>query len=207
MHRMDPNTPIEEKMNCLLELKNEGKIKYVGLSEFTPDELQRAHKVMPVSAIQMEWSLQTRDIEKSILPVARKLGVAIVAYSPLGRGFLSRTFTKKEDIKEGDWRSSQPRFSGENLDENLSAAEKLELYAANKGYTAAQLALAWLHNQGDDVFPIPGTKTQKRIEENAKAALIKLTPEELLEIEAIVPEAKGGRYEENLMKRTYADRI
>lgn len=205
MHRMDPETPIEETMKCLLELKNEGKIKYVGLSECTPEELERAHKVMPVSAIQMEWSLQSRDIEKTLVPVARKLGVAIVAYSPLGRGFLSRTFTKKEEIQ--DWRSSQPRFNDKNFDENVSAAGKLEEYAKKKGYTAGQLALAWLHNQGEDVFPIPGTKSQNRIEENAKAALIKLTPQEMKEIEAIVPEAKGGRYDEQFMTMCYVGRM
>lgn len=204
-HRMDPNTPIEETMKCLLELKNEGKIKYVGLSECTPEELERAHKVMPISAIQMEWSLQTRDIEKTLVPVARKLGVAIVAYSPLGRGLLSRTFTKKEEIQ--DWRGSLPRFNDENFNQNVSTVEKLEEYAKKKGYTAGQLALAWLHNQGDDVFPIPGTKSQKRIEENAKAALIKLTPEEMKEIEAIVPEAQGGRYDEQFMQMCYGGRM
>lgn len=206
-HRMDPNTPIEETMKCLLELKNEGKIKYVGLSECTPDELERAHKVIPISAIQMEWSLHSRDIEKTILPVARKLGVAIICYSPLGRGFLSRTFTKKEDIKEGDYRSTQPRFNEENIKENLSATEKLEEYAKSKGYTAAQIALAWLHNQGDDVFPIPGTRTSKRIEENAKAALIKLTPKEIKEIEEIVPEPQGARYTEQQMAHTFQSRV
>jgi aryl-alcohol dehydrogenase-like predicted oxidoreductase len=204
---MDPNTPIEETMKCLLELKKEGKIKYVGLSECTQEELERAHKIMPVSAIEMEWSLQTRDIEKSLLPVAGKLEVAIVCYFPLGRGFLSRTFTKKEDIKEGDYRSNQPRFNDENIKENLSAAEKLEECAKSKGYTKAQIALAWVHNQGDDVFPIPGTRTQKRIEENAKAALIKLAPEEIKEIKAIVPEPQGARYGEKQMAHTYSGRI
>lgn len=144
---------------------------------------------------------------KTLVPVARKLGVAIVCYSPLGRGFLSRTFTKKEDLKEGDYRSTQPRFNEENIQENLSAAEKLEEYAKSKGYTLTQIALAWLHNQGDDVFPIPGTKTQKRIEENAKAALIKLTADELREIEEIVPEAQGARYIEKQISHSYSRRI
>ncbi len=205
LHRIDPNTPIEESMKCFLELKKEGKIKYAGLSECTPDELERAHKIFPITAIQMEWSLHTRDIEKTLLPVARKLGVAIVAYSPLGRGLLSRTFTKKEEIQ--DWRNTQPRFIGDNFDQNVSVAEKLEEYAKKKGYTSAQIALAWVQNQGDDVFPIPGTKTQKRIEENAKGALIKLTAEELKEIEEIVPEGKGIRYDENLIKATYQERL
>ena len=206
MHRMDPNTPIEETMNCLLELKAEGKIKYVGLSECTAEELERAHKVFPISAIQMEWSLQTREIEAKLVPLARKLGVGIVAYSPLGRGFLSRAFTKKEDFKEGDWRVSQPRFSDENFEVNAKAAEKLEEYSKKKGYTAGQIALAWLHNQGSDVFPIPGTRTSKRIQENARAACIKLTKSECTEIEAIVSGAKGGRYDENMIKTTFNNR-
>jgi aryl-alcohol dehydrogenase-like predicted oxidoreductase len=205
LHRIDPNTPIEETMKCLVELKEEGKIKHVGLSECTPEELERAHKVLPITAIQMEWSLQTRDIENTLLPVARKLGVGIVAYSPLGRGFLSRTFKSRDDIK--DWRATLPRFGQENFGENELAALRLEEYSTKKGYTAAQMALAWLHNQGEDVFPIPGTKSSKRIEENSRAVLIKLTKEEIAEIEAIVPEAKGLRYDEDLMKATYQGRL
>ena len=151
LHRIDPNTPIEESMKCLLELREEGKLKYVGLSECTPEELRRAHKVFPITAIQMEWSLQTRNIEETLLPVARSLGVAIVAYSPLGRGFLSRTFKKQSDIK--DWRAHIPRFNQENFDENDLAALRLEEYASKKGYSAAQIALAWLHNQ--DILSLP----------------------------------------------------
>ena len=208
LHRIDPTVPIEETMECLLQLKNEGKIKHVGLSECTPDELERAHKIFPISAIQMEWSLQTRGIEKSLVPMARKLGVAIVAYSPLGRGFLSRTFTKREEILEGDWRKKgTPRFSEENFDENALAAERLHEFAQKRGYTAAQIALAWLHNQGVDVFPIPGTKTSKRIEENSKAASIVLNKEDMNEIESLVPEAKGLRYEEHFMKNNFEARI
>ena len=139
MHRMDPKTPIEETMATLLELKNEGKIKYVGLSECTAAELERAHAVIPITAIQMEWSLQTRDIEETVVPMARKLGVGIVAYSPLGRGLLSRTFTKKEDLQAGDWRSTQPRFAGDNFDKNLEAAANLEKIAVRKGVSAAQV--------------------------------------------------------------------
>jgi aryl-alcohol dehydrogenase-like predicted oxidoreductase len=207
LHRIDSDYPIEETMKVMLELKQEGKIKQVGLSECTPDELERAHKVFPITAIQMEWSLQTRDIEKTLVPVARKLGVAIVAYSPLGRGLLSRTFTKREDIKDGDYRISTPRFNQENFDENALAAQKLEEFAKSRGYTSAQIALAWLHNQGDDVFPIPGTKSAKRIEENSQAVHIKLTKEEMQEIESIIPEGKGGRYDENFMKNSYEARI
>lgn len=142
MHRMDPKTPIEETMKCLLELKNEGKIKYVGLSECTPSELERAHAVFPISAIQMEWSLQTRDLEEAVVPTARKLGVGIVAYSPLGRGFLSRTFTKKEELHPNDWRNTQPRFDGENFEKNAEAAANLEKIAARKGVTPAQVSAA-----------------------------------------------------------------
>lgn len=207
LHRIDSEYPIEETMKVMLELKQEGKIKQVGLSECTPDELERAHKIFPITAIQMEWSLQTRNIEKTLVPVARKLGVAIVPYSPLGRGFLSRTFTKREDIKEGDFRNSTPRFNQENFDENALGAQKLEEFAQSRGYTSAQVALAWLQNQGDDVFPIPGTKSAKRIEENSQAVCIKLTNEEMLEIEAIIPEAKGGRYDDNFMKNSFEARI
>ena len=207
MHRMDPTTPIEETMNTLLELKNEGKIRYVGLSECTPQELERAHKVFPITAIQMEWSLQTRDIETTLVPVARKLGVGIVAYSPLGRGFLSRTFTKKEEIGEGDSRNKNPRFQEENFQKNVEDAEKLENIAKIKGYSAAQLALAWVHSRGKDVFPIPGTKSAKRIEENSKAPNIVLTDEEWSEIEKLVPVAQGERYDENSIKSTYSYRL
>jgi aryl-alcohol dehydrogenase-like predicted oxidoreductase len=145
MHRMDPKTPIEETMKCLLELKREGLIKYVGLSECTPSELERAHAVMPVSAIQMEWSLQSREIEAAVVPTARKLGVGIVAYSPLGRGFLSRTFTKKQDLAPGDWRNTQPRFDAANFDKNAEAAAKVEKIAARKGVTPAQVLVMLVH--------------------------------------------------------------
>lgn len=161
MHRMDPDTPIEETMECLLELQKEGKIKYVGLSECSAKLLERAHKVMPISAIQMEWSLQSRDIEAEVVPMARKLGIGIVAYSPLGRGFLSRTFKKSEDLK--DWRVNNPRFQGENMVKNLENMELFEEFANKKGVSPGQLALAWVHHRGDDVFPIPGTKSSKRI--------------------------------------------
>ena len=205
IHRIDSEVRIEDTMRCLLELKNEGKIRHVGLSECTPDELERAHKIFPVTAIQMEWSLQTRDIEETLLPVARKLGVAIVAYSPLGRGLLSGTFKSRSDVK--DYRATTPRFSEDNFDENALAAQRLEEFAINRGCTAAQVALGWLHNQGFDVFPIPGTKTVKRLEENSVAAHIVFTPEEIQEIESIVPAPKGGRYDENTLKSTYQGRM
>jgi aryl-alcohol dehydrogenase-like predicted oxidoreductase len=193
-HRPDPNTPIEDVVRSLKELVDEGKIKYIGLSECTPDELRRAHAIHPVTAIQMEWSLQTRDIEAQVVPTARELGVAIVAYSPLGRGFLSRTFKKVDDLDEKDWRRRQPRFK-EHFDANEKAAAKLEELAAKHKCTPAQLALAWVHGRGDDVFPIPGTRRATRLEENIGALKIKLSPEECAELEAAVPEASGDRYE------------
>jgi aryl-alcohol dehydrogenase-like predicted oxidoreductase len=196
-HRQDPRTPVETVMETLKELVAEGKIKYVGLSEVTAEELRRAHKVFPVTAIQMEWSLHTRDIEKEIVPTARELGVAIVAYSPLGRGLLTPRFTSKESFKEGDWRAKLPRVAGSNLETNAKATARLDELAARHGATAAQLALAWVHSRGKDVFPIPGTKTAKRLEENAAAVELskRLTAADYAEIEAAVPEAVGERYE------------
>jgi aryl-alcohol dehydrogenase-like predicted oxidoreductase len=205
MHRMDPSTPIEGTMRTLKALVEEGKIRYVGLSECTPDELRRAHSVHPVTAIQMEWSLQTRDIEKDVVPVARELGIAIVPYSPLGRGFLA-DIANIENMDEHDWRRSNPRFSGENYEENKKRIARYFDIAKRKGCTGAQLALAWIHLQGEDVFPIPGTKSSARIEENAKAFLVTLTEEEKREIEEVV-HVLGDRYPEPMMKATYHHRL
>jgi len=207
MHRMDPTTPIEETMACLLELQKEGKIKYVGLSECTPEELERAHKVMPISAIEMEYSLNTRDIEKTLLPVARKLGVGIVAYSPLGRGLLSGAITNKEDLSDTDFRKGNPRFNGGNLEKNLEKTKKLEEFAKKKGFSVGQIALAWVHSRGKDVFPIPGTKSSKRILENARAASIVLDEKECKEIEEIIGDTHGERYDERGMKSTFQERL
>lgn len=207
MHRMDPNTPIEETMRVLKSLVEEGKIRYVGLSECTPDELRRAHAVHPVSAIQMEWSLQTRDIEEAVVPTARELGVGIVAYSPLGRGFLA-DFAVLESLDEKDTRRAMPRFSGENGEENRNRIRKFFAIADRKGCTAAQLALAWVHSQGDDVFPIPGTKSSKRIEENAGAfALLPLSETEKVEIEEAVSGLVGDRYGAEGMRAVYSTRL
>lgn len=202
---MDPSTPIEGTMRTLKALVEEGKIRYVGLSECTPDELRRAHSVHPVTAIQMEWSLQTRDIEKDVVPVARELGIAIVPYSPLGRGFLA-DIANIENMDEHDWRRSNPRFSGENYEENKKRIARYFDIAKRKGCTGAQLALAWIHLQGEDVFPIPGTKSSARIEENAKAFLVTLTEEEKREIEEVV-HVLGDRYPEPMMKATYHHRL
>ena len=202
-HRVDPKTPIEETVACLKELINEGKIKYIGLSECTPSELRRAHAVHPITAIQMEWSLQTRDIEESVVPTARELGVGIVPYSPLGRGFLTGAIRSAADIDEGDYRRTAPRFAGENLEKNLPT--EFFAIAERKGCTPAQLALAWVHYQGNDVFPIPGTKSVKRLEENVQAALISLTAEEVTEIENSIPEIVGPRYAS--MAATFNSRV
>ena len=193
MHRMDPSVPIEETMNVLKSLVQEGKIRYIGLSECTPSELRRAHAIHPVTAIQMEWSLQTRDIEETVVPTARELGVAIVAYSPLGRGFLA-DLAKLDSMPESDWRRTNPRFSGEAYEENKRRLAAFYDLAKQKGCTPAQLALAWVHSKGEDVFPIPGTKSTKRIEENARAcALLPLSAEEQAAIENAVS-VVGNRY-------------
>ena len=191
-HRMDPSTPIEETMECLKQLVQEGKIRYVGLSECTPSELRRAHAVHPVTAIQMEYSLQSRDIEAEVIPTARELGVGIVAYSPLGRGFLSATFTSRDQLAENDWRRNQPRFSEENFAKNVQT--RFFEHAAKKGCTPGQLALAWVHAQGEDIFPIPGTKDSSRLEENLRAVSIKLSPEEAKEVGELVECTAGDRY-------------
>lgn len=204
-HRPDLNRPIEEVMTTLKALVSEGKIKYVGLSECTGDELRRAHAIHPVTAIQMEWSLQTRDIEESVVPTARELGVAIVAYSPLGRGFLSNTFTKIEDLPENDWRRALPRLSPENLADNVARLDKFKAKAAELGHTPAQLALAWVHAQGPDVFPIPGTRTAARVAENARASLVQLSPELVRELGEMV-DVVGLRYTEAMMSITHGGR-
>ncbi|EGR31129.1 hypothetical protein IMG5_117220 [Ichthyophthirius multifiliis] len=202
-HRMDPQTPIEETMEALKKLVHEGKIKYIGLSECTPDELRRAHKIHPVTAIQMEWSLQTRDLEQNIIPTARELGVGIVAYSPLGRGLLSKTFNTGEKLEQGDWRNNVPRFKGENLEKNIP--KKFFEKAVELGFSPAQLALAWVHSRGNDVFPIPGTKTSSRLAENAKAALIQLSQQQWNEIEKLIPDVVGDRYQD--MSSTFNNRL
>lgn len=206
MHRMDPNTPIEETMSVLKSLVHEGVIRYIGLSEVTVDELRRAHAIHPITAIQMEWSLQTRSIEQDIVPVARELGIGIVAYSPLGRGFLA-DMKAFEQLDEGDSRRNHPRFRVENLLENQKRIEKLYAIAKRRNCTPAQLALAWLHSRGEDVFPIPGTRHVSRIEENAGAfALLPLTTEEMMELEDSVDALIGERYPEAGMQTTFEKR-
>mmetsp|Transcript_11862 Transcript_11862/g.12782 ORF Transcript_11862/g.12782 Transcript_11862/m.12782 type:complete len:342 (-) Transcript_11862:83-1108(-) len=206
MHRMDPNTPIEETMEVLKSLVHEGKIRYIGLSECTPQELRRAHAVHPITVIQMEWSLQTRDVEAEVIPTARELGVGIVPYSPLGKGFLA-DLTAIESLSKNDMRASVPRFIGENFEENKKRIQRFHEIAQRKGCTPAQLALAWIHSQGDDVFPIPGTKSASRIVENAGAfSVLPLSEEDKQEMEDAV-QLLGGRTSAANMSWSYNNRL
>eukprot|EP01116_Phalansterium_solitarium_P024788 TRINITY_DN9183_c0_g1_i1.p1 TRINITY_DN9183_c0_g1~~TRINITY_DN9183_c0_g1_i1.p1 ORF type:complete len:382 (-),score=122.82 TRINITY_DN9183_c0_g1_i1:87-1121(-) len=196
-HRQDPDTPIESVAETLKQLVAEGKIKYVGYSEVTASEIRRAHRIFPITAIQMEWSLQARGIEKAVVPTARELGIGIVPYSPLGRGMLAGRWKSTQDFADDDWRRTQPRYSGENMEKNRAAVERFEALAKKKRVTPAQLALAWVHAQGRDVVPIPGTKTVARLEENVAAASVRLSKEGCAGLEAAVPEAEGERYVAN----------
>lgn len=200
-HRVDPDTPIEETVGAMAELVKEGKIKAIGLSEVSPATLRRAHRVYPVSAVQTEYSLWSREPEDEILQTCKELGVAFVAYSPLGRGFLTGQIKKVNDLSADDYRRFSPRFQGENFEKNLAIVKKMEQLAAKKNCTASQLALAWVLAQGAHIFPIPGTKRIKYLEENAGALNLKLTEKELDEIENMAPKniAAGLRYPQNFM--------
>ncbi len=206
MHRMDPDTPIEETMSVLKALVQEGKIRYVGLSECTPSELRRAHAVHPISAIQMEWSVQSRDIEADIVPCARELGVGIVAYSPLGRGFLA-DMAAFDALGPGDSRAGIERYQGDNLIENKRRIAAFYEIASRRGCTPAQLALAWLHTKGTDVFPIPGTKSSSRVEENTRAfSFAPLSAEDVAAIEEAVV-LVGNRSTKMSEKNNYNARL
>jgi aryl-alcohol dehydrogenase-like predicted oxidoreductase len=198
-HRVDPNTPIEETVGAMAELVAEGKVRYLGLSEAAPETLRRAHAVHPISALQTEYSLWSREPEEEILPTCRELGIGFVPYSPLGRGFLTGAIRSPEDFEEDDYRRFTPRFQGENFQKNLDVVAKIQEKAAAKGCTPAQLALAWVLAQGDDIVPIPGTKKVHRLEENVGALDVRLTAEELDEIASALPEASGQRYPEGMM--------
>jgi aryl-alcohol dehydrogenase-like predicted oxidoreductase len=198
-HRMDPDTPIEETVGALAELVDEGKIRYIGLSEAAPDTIRRAHAVHPVAAVQSEYSLFTRDVEDEVLPTLRELGIGLVAYSPLGRGYLSGRFSSPEDLDANDWRRTQPRFRGENAERNLELASTVAAMAADKGITPAQLALAWVLAQGEDIVPIPGTKRRSYLEQNAAAVDIELSADELAQVGAAVGSPAGDRYDESGM--------
>ena len=192
-HRMDPATPIEETVGALAELIAEGKIGGYGLSEAAPATIRRAHAVHPVTAVQTEYSLWTRDPELEVLPTVRELGIGFVPYSPLGRGFLTGAIRSRDALEPGDFRRDNPRFEGDNFDENLRIVEAVESVAAEVGATPAQVALAWLLAQGDDIAPIPGTKRVSRLEENVGADRIELSPAQLTALDA-VPAPSGDRY-------------
>src|SRR3954451_4109900 len=195
-HRVDPDTPIEETVGAMKELVVQGKVRYLGLSEAAAGTIRRAHEVHPISALQTEYSLWTRDPEEEILPTVRELGIGFVAYSPLGRGFLSGQITSPDDLPEDDFRRSNPRFQGENFQRNLDLVERVKEIASEKDVTPGQLAIAWLLHQGEDIVPIPGTKRRKYLEENVAAAEVSLSDEELSRIDEAAPmgAASGDRY-------------
>lgn len=200
-HRVDPNVPIEDTMGAMRELVEAGKVHFLGLSEAAPSTIRRAHAVHPISALQTEYSLFSRDPEDELLPLLRNLGIGFVAYSPLGRGFLTGQITSPDDFEEGDYRRNSPRFQGENFAKNLELVEQVRRLARERQVTPGQLALAWLLHQGDDVVPIPGTKRRTRLEENAGAADISLSIEELEQLSSAVPAGvvSGERYDQRGM--------
>ena len=199
-HRVDPRTPIEETVGAMAELVQEGKVRYLGLSEASPDTLRRANAVHQITALQTEYSLWSREPEDEILPTCRELGIGFVAYSPLGRGFLTGAIQSVDDLDEDDYRRFSPRFQGENFQRNLDLVTKISELAADKAVTPAQLALAWVLSQGEDIVPIPGTKRRARLEENAAAVDVVLNDDELREIADALPEAAGQRYPEAMMQ-------
>ena len=195
-HRVDKTVPIEETVGAMKELVEAGKVRHLGLSEASPETIRRAHAIHPITALQTEYSLWTRDPEDAVLPTVRELGIGFVAYSPLGRGFLSGAITAPEDLPEGDFRRNNPRFQGENFQRNLELVDRVREIAAEKGAEPSQLALAWLLARGEDIVPIPGTKRVKYLEENAAAADIELTAEDLERIDEAAPHGAtaGDRY-------------
>lgn len=201
LHRVDPETPIEETVGAMSELVKKGKVRFIGLSEASAKTLRRAYKVYPITALQTEYSLWTRDPEEDILATCRELGIGFVAYSPLGRGFLTGEIKRIEDLAQDDFRRHSPRFQGENFRRNLDLVKRVEDIASQKGCTPSQLALAWVMAQGEDIVPIPGTKRRKYLEENAAAVDITLTKGELGRINEVVPRgaASGTRYAESAM--------
>ncbi len=199
-HRVDPKVPIEETVGAMAELVQQGKVRHLGLSEAAPETIRRAHAVHPITAVQTEYSLWTRDPEHTgVLATCRELGIGFVAYSPLGRGFLSGRFTSPDELDVGDFRRSGPRFTGENLAANLKLAQKVAEIAEEKQITPAQLAIAWVLAQGEDIVPIPGTKRRTYLEQNAAAVDVRLTDEDLRRIDAELPSVAGDRYDETGM--------
>jgi aryl-alcohol dehydrogenase-like predicted oxidoreductase len=195
-HRVDPKVPIEETVGAMAELVQQGKVRYLGLSEAAADTVRRAHAVHPISALQTEYSLWTRDVEDEILPTVRELGIGFVPYSPLGRGFLSGRFRSPDDIPEGDFRRANPRFQGENFERNMAIVDRVRELADEKGVTPGQLALAWVMAQGDDIVPIPGTKRRSYLEENVAATEITLSDDDLRRLDEAAPAGAtaGDRY-------------
>ncbi|EHN09057.1 Aldo-keto reductase [Patulibacter medicamentivorans] len=191
-HRVDPRTPIEETVGAMAELVQAGKVRYLGLSEASAETIRRAHAVHPISALQTEYSIWTRDLEDEILPTLRELGIGLVPYSPLGRGFLTGGIRSLDDLDEDDFRRNNPRFQGENLRANIAIVERIDALAAEKGATAAQVALAWVLAQGDDVVPIPGTKRRSYLEQNVGALAVDLSEDELATLSGVA--AQGERY-------------
>jgi len=202
-HRVDPDVPIEETVGAMAELVEQGKVRYLGLSEAAPETIRRAHATHPITALQTEYSLWSRDPEEEILPTVRELGIGFVAYSPLGRGFLTGRFESPDDFEEGDWRRTNPRFQGENFERNLELVERVRGLADARGVSAGQLALAWVLHRGDDIVPIPGTTRPERLEENIGALDVRLDDEEIARLDAIAPAgvAAGDRYPEPMMQR------
>jgi aryl-alcohol dehydrogenase-like predicted oxidoreductase len=203
-HRIDPDTPIEETVGALAELVAEGKVRYVGLSEAAPETIRAAHAVHPIAAVQSEYSLFSRDVEEDVLPTLRELGIGLVAYSPLGRGYLSGRFSSADQLDADDWRRTQPRFQGENAERNIALAGKVAELAAEKGVPPAQLALAWVLAQGDDIVPIPGTKRRTYLEQNAGAPDVQLSHDDLARIGEAVGEPAGTRYDAAGMQTVHA---
>jgi aryl-alcohol dehydrogenase-like predicted oxidoreductase len=199
-HRIDPKVPIEDTVGALADLVREGKIRYLGLSEASAQTIRRAHAVHPIAAVQSEYSLWSRDIEAEVLPTLRELGIGLVAYSPLGRGFLSGRFSSLEELEPNDFRRHQPRLLGENMEINQRLAAKVRLLASDKGWSPGQLALAWVLARGEDIVPIPGTKRRVYLEENLKAAEIELTPADLQRIDDELPPVVGDRYDRTGMQ-------
>jgi aryl-alcohol dehydrogenase-like predicted oxidoreductase len=202
LHRVDANVPIEDTVGAMAELVREGKVKHLGLSEPAPATLRRAHKVHPIAAVQNEYSLWTRDPEDELIPVLQELGIALVAYSPLGRGFLAGRFRSIDDLSPDDWRRNHPRFQGENFAKNLALVDRVNEIAKRRNCTPAQLALAWLLTRNNNVIPIPGTSSTRRLEENAAAVDIQLSDDDLELIEEASPKgaAAGQRYNETMLK-------
>ena len=199
-HRVDPETPIEETVGAMAELVKAGKVRHLGLSEAAPATVRRAHAVHPIAALQTEYSLWSRDPEGELLDTCRELGIAFVAYSPLGRGFLTGRYRSIDDLAPDDWRRNNPRFQGENFQKNLDLVGKVEQLAKAKGSTPAQLALAWLLSRGEHVIPIPGSTRIERVEENAGATSVKLSADDIRSLDALAPTVAGERYPEGGMR-------